>query len=145
MRLATAVVILLVAFAVLQSIYTGIKTIDPSTIPEEWKFFYDSLIYIFGTTSTTILFTFARNILGYAENWFGTHPEARKQLKYEARKLGETWAKYQASIMSLTAGLQAIFVGTPWQTHATYIAGATAFILDLITKKLNDIAAAFST
>lgn len=139
MKLTEAIVILLVAFAVLSAVQTALQTVDVSTIPQELVWVYNALTYVFTTSAGTMLFTFARNIFGYVENYFESSTSERQALKYEARKLGATWAKYQAMIMSFTAAIQAFSVGTPYEQAAVYIAGATAFILDVVTKKLADI------
>jgi len=142
MKFAVAVVILFVAFAVLSGIQIAIQTVDVTTLPEEYLWFYNAIAYVFTTSAATMLFTFARNIFGYVENYLESTPTQRQMLNYEAGQLGATWAKYQAMIMSFTVAIQAFSVGTPYEIAAVYIAGAIAFIIDLITKKLADIAKA---
>jgi len=134
-----AVVILLVAFAVLSGIQAAVQSVDPGTIPQEWQTLWQGIVYIFTTSRATILFIFIRNILGYAENWFDARPEERGQLKYEARKLGATWAKYEVYLKGYTAAILALTAGTPYNQYAVYIAGAAGLITDLITKAIKDI------
>lgn len=140
LNLASAIVILLVAFAVLSGIQAAVQTVDPATLPKEWQPIWQGVIYVFTTSAASILFTFIRNILGYAENWFETSPENRSQIQYEAGKLAATWARYEVYIKGFTAAIQAYTAGTPLSQHAVYIAGAIGLIVDLIRKALKDIA-----
>ena len=132
--------VLLVAFAVLSGIQYAAQSVDVSTIPQEWHPLWQGITYVFTTSAACVLFTFLRNILGYAENLFEASPEKRSQLKYEAGKLGATWVKYEVYLKGYTAAVLALTVGTPLQQHAVYIAGALGLITDLITKAIKDIA-----
>lgn len=140
MKYTTAIVLLLVAFAVLSGIQMAVQSVDPATIPEEWQPLWSGIDYIFITSSGAVLFIFIRNILGYAENWFETEPDARSKIKYEAGKLGATWVKYETMIKAYTAAVIAFTIGTPIQSYAVYIAGALALVTDLITKAIKDLA-----
>lgn len=140
-----AIVVIIVAFAVLSGIQYAVQTVNPSTIPAEWQTTWLGIVYIFTTSAATPLFTFLRNILGYAENWFEANPNERAKMQYEASKLGATWAKFQVYITGFTAAIQALTVGTPLQQHAVYIAGAIGIIIDLIVKAINDLKASSST
>lgn len=135
-----AIVIVLVAFAVLSGIQVAVQTIDPTAVPEEYLPIYEGLKYLFMTSTAAILFIFLRNLLGYAENWFETEADERGKLKYEAGKLGATWTKYELMIKGYTAAIMALTIGTPYQVHAVYIAGALALVTDLITKSIRDLA-----
>ena len=135
-----AVVILLVAFAVLSGIQACVQSVDITSIPTEWQPLWQGISYVFTTSAATALFTFIRNILGYAENWFETSPENRSKIQYEAGKLAATWARYEVYIKGFTAAIQAYTAGTPLNQHAVYIAGALGLIVDLIRKALKDIA-----
>jgi len=135
-----AVVILLVAFAVLTGIQEAVKTVDSATIPQEWQTIWQGIKYVFTTSAACILFTFIRNILGYAENWFEASPEERRKLSYEAGQLGATWAKYEVYLKGYTAAILALTIGTPYQEYAVYIAGAAGLITDFITKAIKKIA-----
>jgi hypothetical protein len=73
LNLASAIVILLVAFAVLSGIQAAVQTVDPATLPKEWQPIQQGVIYVFTTSAASILFTFIRNILGYAEHRIGGH------------------------------------------------------------------------
>jgi len=139
MKLYQAIAVLLIALAVLISLQTTVQSVDPTTIPAEWRSLWNSITYIFTTSTAAILFTFLRNILGYAENWFETHPAERHLLKYEAGKLGATWMKYEVYLKGYTAAILTLTTGTPYEQHAVYIAGAVGLITDLITKAIKDL------
>jgi len=139
MRLYQAIVIVLAAFAVLTAIQSLVTTVDISTIPVEYQGLWQGLVYIFTAGAATQVFTFLRNILGYAENWFETKPEKRAQLSYEANMLGATMVKFALYIYSFTAMIQALTAGTPYEQYAASIAGAIGIILDLIIKAVNDL------
>jgi len=134
-----AIVVILVAFAVLSGIQYLVQTVDASTIAPEWQTVWLGIVYIFTTSAATPLFTFLRNMLGYAENWFAANPNERAQMHYEAGKLGATWTKFQVYIMGFTAAIQALTMGTPLQQHAVYIAGAIGIVVDLIVKAIKDL------
>lgn len=134
-----AIVVIIVAFAVLSGIQYAVQTVDASTIPPEWQTVWQGIAYIFTTSAATPLFTFLRNLLGYAENWFEANPDEREKMHYEAGKLGATWAKFQVYIMGFTAAIQALTIGTPLQPHAVFIAGAIGIVVDLIVKAIKDL------
>jgi hypothetical protein len=131
-----AVVILLVAFAVLSGIQAYVQSVDITSIPQEWQPLWQGISYVFTTSAATILFTFIRNILGYAENWFEANPAQRSQIKYEAGKLAATWAKYELYLKGYTAAILALTADTPYNQYAVYIAGAAGLLTDLITKAI---------
>jgi len=139
-RLYQAIVILFVALAVLLSIQTFVQTVPVESIPEEFREVWNGIVYVFTTSFAAVLFTFLRNILGYAENWFEASPEEREKLRYEARLLGATWAKYEVYLKGYTAAIVALTAGTPYEKYAVYIAGAVGLITDFITKAIKDLA-----
>jgi len=140
MRLYQAITILFVALAVLVGIQTAVQSVDPSTIPAEWLPLWNGIAYVFTTSTAAVLFTFLRNILGFAENWFEANPDERQQLQYEAGKLGATWMKYEVYLKGYTAAILALTSGTPYQQCAVYIAGAVGLLTDLIRKAIKDLA-----
>jgi hypothetical protein len=131
-----AIVILLVVFAVLSGIQAYVQSVDITTVPQEWQPLWQGISYVFTTSAATILFTFIRNILGYAENWFEASPTQRSTMKYEAGKLAATWAKYELYLKGYTAAILALTAGTPYNQYAVYIAGALGLLTDLITKAI---------
>lgn len=141
MRYYQAVILLLVALAVLTGVQYSLQNVDPQTVPEELQLIWEALTYIFLTSAAAPVFTFLRNILGYAENYFEASPEERKQLEYEAGKLGATWIKYESMIKGYTAMILALTLDTPAAPYAVYIAGGLGLITDLITKALKDLKA----
>ena len=145
LNIYTAIVVVLVAFAVLTGIQYAVQTVDASTIAPEWQTTWQAIVYIFTTSAATPLFTFLRNMLGYAENWFEANPDERNAMHYEAGKLGATWTKFQVYIMGFTAAIQALTIGTPLQQHAVYIAGAIGIVADLVLKAINDLKASPAT
>jgi len=64
-----------------------------------------------------------RNIPGYIENWL-----AERGLKYDAKKLGETWAYYEPSLILLTQWLP--------PEHAV----AVAFVIDIFRSAIKKLA-----
>lgn len=134
-----AIVVILIAFSVLTGIQYAVQTVDASKVAPEWQTLWHGIVYVFTTSAATPLFTFLRNLLGYAENWFEANPDKRAQMHYEAGKLGATWTKFQVYIMGFTAAIQALTIGTPLQQHAVYIAGAIGIVIDLIVKAINDL------
>jgi len=133
-------VLLLVAFAVLTGIKFAVDTVDPSTIPSELRPIWDGVSYIFLTSAATPLFTFVRNIYGYAENYLGAKPEDRALIQYEANLLWQTWLKYEQYIKGFTILTILLTRGTPLEPYAVYIAGSISFAVDLIRKSLADLA-----
>jgi len=140
-NLKLAIVLLVVSFAVLSGIQALVASVDPSTIAPEFQSLWQGIIYVFTSGAATVAFTFLRNILGYAENKLEASPEKRSQIQYEANLLGATAARYALYVYGLTAAIQALFAGTPYQIHATSIAGAIGIITDLVVKSINDLAA----
>jgi len=140
MRYYQAIIILLVAFAVLSGIQAAVQAVDISTLPPEWQPLWQGISYVFTTSAATVLFTFIRNILGFAENYFEADKNKRTLLHYEAGKLAATWMKYEVYLKGYTAAIQALTTGTPYYQHAVYIAGAIGLLTDLITKAIKDLA-----
>jgi len=141
MRYYQAIVLLLVACAVLSAIQLAVQSYA-STVPEEFQGLWAGILYVFTTSAAAPLFTFIRNILGYAENWFEARPEERRQLSYEAGKLAATWTKYETLIKGYTAAALVLTTGTPIAPYAVYVAGAAALATDLVTKAIKDLAKA---
>lgn len=139
MRYATAITILIAAFAVLSGIQYYVQSVDPSTVPEGWEDLWSGIVYIFITSRGAVIFIFIRNILGYAENWLESNPEDRSQIQYEAGLLGATWVKYEALVKGYSVAAIAFTAGTPIEPYAVYIAGALSLVTDLITKAIKDL------
>jgi len=139
MRYYQAIVALLVALAVLGGIQVWVQSVDASTLPPEVLPLWGAIAYIFTTQAATPFYTFLRNVLGYAENWFGANPEEREQMSYEAGKLGETLARFEVYLLGYTAAIQALTMGTPLQKYAAWIAGALGLVTDLMRKSLKDL------
>jgi hypothetical protein len=136
----TASVVLLVVFGVLTGISVAIKTVDVSTLPVEIQGVWQGIVYVFSTSSVAPLFVFVRNIYGFYVNKYQLKPEQRTNLEYEANKLVATWLVYEGYIKAFTVMVMAFTQGTPLEPYAVYIAGSSAFIVDLIRKSLFDIA-----
>ena len=136
----TAAVILLVVFGVLTGISVAIKTVDVSTLPVEMQGVWQGIVYVFTTSSVAPLFVFIRNIYGFYVNKYQLKPEQRTSLEYEANRLAATWIVYEGYIKALAVMFMAFTQGTPLEPYAVYIAGSSAFIVDLIRKSLFDIA-----
>jgi len=139
LTLTTAIVILLVAFAVLTGVQVAVQSVDVESIPAEYKQVWLGVIYIFSTSAVTPLWVFVRNIYGYLTNYYGAKPSERANIQYEANQLSATWLQYEGYIKGLTILMIALFTGTQLAPYAVYIAGASAFVLDLIRKSLADI------
>jgi len=140
MRYYQAIVLLLVACAVLSGIQLYVQSVDPSAVPEELRWLWSGIQFVFTTSAVAPLFTFIRNILGYAENWFEANPEERRQMSYEAGKLAATWTKYETLIKGYSAAALVLTTGTPIAPYAVYVAGAAALATDLATKAIKDLA-----
>ena len=136
----TAAVILLVVFGVLTGISAAIKTVDVSAIPAEFQGIWQGIVYVFSTSSVAPLFVFVRNIYGYYVNKAQLKPAQRSCLEYEGNRLVATWLTYEGYIKGFSVMALAFTQGTPLEPYAIYIAGAAAFIVDLIRKSLFDIA-----
>lgn len=141
LNLWQAVAILLVSFAILSAIQALVATVDTSTIPSELQGIWQGVVYVFTSGVASVGFTFLRNILGYAENKLEADPQTRGQIHYEAGLLGATLTRYTLYVYGFTAAIQTGFAGTPYQQHATVIAGAIGIILDLVIKAINDLGA----
>lgn len=139
MRYYQAVVLLVVALAAVVGIQSAIANVDTATIPVELLPVWNAIAYIFLSQKGTVLFTFLRNILGYAENWFEVRAGKKKEIQYEAGLLGATWTKYSLYVMGLTALVLALTQGTPAYNYAIYIAGAVGLIVDLITRAITKL------
>jgi len=139
LRLYQAIIVLLVALAVLAGIQVAVQSVDVATLPPEWQGLWAGIVFIFTTSAAAPMFTFLRNVLGYAENWFEANPEARKEMHYEAGKLGATWAKYELLIKTYTGALTYLLSGTPYSQYAVYISGAASVLTDLVLKAINDL------
>jgi hypothetical protein len=140
-NLYQAIIILIAAVAVLSGIQALISTINPDTVPSNLQFIYYGLAYVFLSGTGTVLFTFLRNIMGYAENKLNADPSVRSQIQYEAGMLGATAAKYATFIYGFTAAIQAVTMGTPYYAYATYIAGAIGLVVDMFVGALKKQAA----
>lgn len=141
MRLYQAVVVLLVAASVLTAIQYYVQSIDPETIPEEWNEVWGCLVYIFATSAATPLWTFIRNVYGYAENWLDKDPKAASHIEFESRQLWSTYIKYDGYIKGLTVMMMMFLVDTPLAPYAAIVGGAAAFVVDLIRKAFKDLGA----
>jgi hypothetical protein len=138
----SATVILLVAFAVLTWIKAAVETVDPTLLAPEVQLIWAGISYIFLTSSVAPLFTFIRNIYGFAENKLGANEETRGQINYEANQLWGTWIKYEGYIKGIGILVLAFTQGTQLEPYAIYIAGTLTLVIDLIRKSLSDIAEA---
>jgi len=140
LRYYQAIVILLVAFGCLFAIQAAVKTVDVADVPEEYQSLWRAISYVFTTQTSVILFTFLRNILGYAENWFAASPKEKEKIAYEAGLLGATWAKYQVYVSGFTVAITSLTTGTPYQEEAAYIAGALGLLVDFVTRAITKLA-----
>jgi len=132
-------VILLVAFAVLSGISAAIRAVDITQIPETLQPVWHGIRYIFLTSAAAPLFVFIRNVYGHLENKYGTDPEKRSQIEYEASQLWETWLKYEGYMKAISIFIIAFTQGTELAPYAVYIAGSISFIVDLIRKSISDL------
>ena len=138
----SATVILLVAFGVLTGIKAAVDTVDPTLLSPEVQTIWAGISYIFLTSAAAPLFTFIRNIYGFAENKLGADSETRGQINYEANQLWGTWIRYEGYIKGFAILVLAFTQGTQLEPYAVYIAGTLALVIDLIRKSLSDIAKA---
>ena len=84
------------------------------------------LKYLFSNSAVAFAVGYLRNLLGFLENWFRAR-YSRAEIEYELGKLGETWAKYQAGILAISAWLPAP------------AAAAITFLADLITSSIRKL------
>lgn len=130
---------MLAVFTVLTVVQGMVQTVDTSTIPSEFLGLWSGIVYIFTSGASTVAYTFLRNILGYTKAWFDANPEQRSNLTYESNQLGATATRFALYVYGFTAAIQALTVGTPYQQHATLIAGAIGIILDLFIGAIKDL------
>jgi len=135
----TAIVILLVAFAVLTGIKATVDKVDATQIPQELQIVWRGIVYVFTTSAIAPLFAFVRNIYGYLENKYETDPAKRSQMNYEASQLWGTWLRYEGYIKAISIAAIALTEGTQLAPYAVYLAGALAFVVDLIRKSISDL------
>lgn len=133
-----AVVLLLVLAGVFGGISVVVGTIGTDGLPDWVVFVVNGLKYVFLTSSAAPLFVIVRNIYGYFTNK-AAYPNG--QIQYEGSKLLQTWLVYESYIKGIGILVIAFTAGTKLEPVAGLIAGAIAFIVDLIRKSLSDIAA----
>ena len=98
-----------------------VKELNPFTLK-----IVELLKYIFESSAVAFTIGYLRNLLGFLENWFRAK-YTQTEIKYELRKLGETWAKYQAGILAISSWLP------------PSIAAAITFILDVATSSIRKL------
>jgi len=141
LNLSQAVVILAAALSVLVGAQAAVAAVDASALPSELVPFWQGVVYVFSAGVGVVVFTFLRNILGYVENKFeAATPEDKAKIQYEASQLGATATKFSLYIYGFTAGIQTIFVGTPYAQYAVYVAGGIGIMFDLVLKSIENIA-----
>jgi len=138
-NLKMAIALLLASAAVLVGVQVAVQSVDPALIDPDLQGIWALIVYIFTTSSMTPFWTFIRNIYGFAENWFEANPEDRKNIQYESQQLFSTYIKYEGYIKAFGVVSLALTANTPLAPYATLLAGAMAFITDLIRKSLADL------
>jgi len=134
-----AMAVLLVAFAALGSVGTLLSTIDTSSMPWELANIVKILQYVFLTSSVAPVFTFFRNFYGYFNNKVKAAADGNT-VNYEASKLLQTWLTMEGYTKAFSIAIVALTLNTPVGPYAYWIAGALAFMVDLIRKSLAEIA-----
>jgi len=123
---------------VLSGISAYIQTVDIAMVPEEWRFFWNGLVYVFVTGAGGTAFTFLRNILGYAYTYF----EQNGKIVYDKNKLYATWARFEFYMLTISQFIQVATAGTKYAPYAIAIAGAISVLIDLGLRSINNLATA---
>jgi hypothetical protein len=134
--------ILLIVAGILTAITGLIRTVDPATIPGEWQPVYIAIFYVLSTSAAAPLFTIVGNLFGYANVYFKSTKEERKNLHYEFDKMAATWVTYERDIKGIAVIVTVALAGTPYQTYAAWISGGAAFILELFASTIRKLAEA---
>ena len=133
-----AILILLVTAAVLLGIQVAVQSVSVSSLPTGLQSTWKYIEYVFDGGAAIVIFTFVRNIFGYAENVLqGT--TAGATISYDASQLGATLTRYAVYVSSIQTLITALFAGTPYVAYAGLIAGAIGTIFDMILKSVNDL------
>lgn len=133
---ALAIVLLLVIIAVVVGVQTYVNSVDASSI------LGGAYVRAFFSTSiVTVAITFLVNIGGYIENTVA----ANTDVQYEAKQLGQTFAKYAVYMTAFSSMITALTLNTPAQPYAAEIAAGLSLIVDLIKRSLAKLAPPTST
>ena len=131
-----AIAILLLVAGVLGGVTVAVHELLPAPAYPEYLWpFIDGLKYVFTTSAIAPFFVMVINVFGYFKNKVGN-----KQIEYEAGKLAETWLIYEGIFKGAAPFIVILLQGTPWSAYSYWIAGSIAFVLNLVTKTVLDLA-----
>ncbi|MCD6421808.1 hypothetical protein J7L13_00460 [bacterium] len=121
-------VIFLVALSVFTGLNEAVQSVDITTAEPIFAHLIQALRYIFGNSVVAFAVAYCRNLLGFLENWFRARGKD-EEIEYHLHMLGETFAKYEAGVLAISAWLP------------PGVAAAITFILDVVVtaiKKLRE-------
>jgi hypothetical protein len=131
-NVAQAVVLLLVAMSVFVGVQMYVNSVDVSGVP------YAGYIQaVFSTGAMTVVVTLLVNVGGYIENAVG----ANADVKYEASKLGATFARYAVYMAIITTTIIGLTQGTPFAPYAAEIAAGLSLAADLLKRSIQKVIA----
>ncbi len=141
----TVTIVLIVMAAVLTGVAATVKQVDINTLDSNVQQFWKVLVYIFTTSAVTPLFTFIANIYGYFTNKLEAPSSTRNEIQYQANLVLVTYLKLDGYIKGISLFAIAAFQGTPYADYAVYIAGAAAFVFDIVIRTVKKLASPTST
>lgn len=125
-KIAKIFAVLIIVVGMLLSVQTAVQQV--TDVPEFIEPFWNYIVLFFEMTPIIIILAFARNILGYARNyWITKHQE-----EYDISRLYTTWTYYIAGIVTVLAA-----VPPPYDS----IAIACIVLLDFITSEIKKLKA----
>lgn len=139
MKYYQAIVLLIVTLGVLSGVSLAVSSVDVETISPEMRPVWEGIVYIFTTSAATPAWVFIRNVYGYAKTKWGSKPEDRIQIEYEAHQFTKTYLEYEGYIKGYMVLAKVFTLGTPLEGYAVMLAGAFSFITDLIRDSLADL------